>query len=428
MLVHIERPSPRVDYAVRHVLERLLGLRVHHAAGAEEFRSAEGPRLSYGTERFEGALHIPWSGAIAAPAAEEPVVTLVEGRPVFFLVDGLPDLFAAIFHLLSLQDEMRCPQRDAHGRVPSTALFTVRHGLADRPWVDEQAQALGRSIASMWGLEPRAARRYAHHVTVDMDNILRYAGRPWQRALGASIRELLHGDVSAVRERWQVREGGREDPFERMHDLLHSHRRLVDRTTLFYLMRGGGGADHASDATHPATRGSIQRGAAACEIGIHPSYASSDGDHRYISEERSMLERIAGRKVDIARQHYLRWRLPDTLRHLLRSGIVEDHSLGFPDRAGFRVGTCTPFPWYDLDSEQETGLMLHPFAVMDSALVEHQHLDADGVIRAMARASDMVRAVGGHFTSVWHDRYLSGHREFAPWPAVFAAVLEHARP
>lgn len=64
MLVHIERSSSRVRYVIAHVLERILGLDVQYADDAEAFRSATGPRLNYGTQRFEGAFHIPWSGAI----------------------------------------------------------------------------------------------------------------------------------------------------------------------------------------------------------------------------------------------------------------------------------------------------------------------------------------------------------------------------
>lgn len=72
--------------------------------------------------------------------------------------------------------------------------------------------------------------------------------------------------------------------------------------------------------------------------------------------------------------------------------------------------------------------MLHPFAAMDSALIERQGMGPEDVVRTMNALSDLVRAVGGEFVSVWHDRYLSGHREFAPWPDVFEWVMNHARP
>ncbi|MGV3636594.1 MAG: DUF7033 domain-containing protein, partial [Flavobacteriales bacterium] len=150
MLVHIERPSARARYVVQHVLERMLGLDVRYARDAEEFRHATGPRLSYGTERTSGAIHIPFSGAIDDMPKNDPEVHMHQGRPALFLVQGEEDLFAAIFFLLSLADELRCTQRDEHGRIPAAALFTVRKGFADRPWVDERVLELGRLLEATW--------------------------------------------------------------------------------------------------------------------------------------------------------------------------------------------------------------------------------------------------------------------------------------
>lgn len=428
MLVHIERPSARVRYVIGHVLQRMLGLDVRYADDVEAFRSAIGPRLNYGQERFEGAVTIPCSGAIDELPAHDPEVVVKEGRPAMFLVNGEEDPFASAFFLLSLVDEVRCTARDQHGRVPSSALFSVRKGFADRPWLDERVMELGRRFETTWPGEVRCTRSYRHTVSVDMDNILRYAARPFSRAVGASVKELLRGESNAVTERWRVRSGKVVDPFEKAVEVVAKERDKVSHAIFFFLMRGGTRFDHAADPAHAATRKLMQRAASVGEVGLHPSYASSDDQHM-AEEERDALQSILGKEVVHTRQHFLRWKLPETLHTIAhRSGYQQDHTLGFTDRVGFRVGTCTPFPWYDLEREQETDLMLHPFAVMDSALIEQQHLGAEEVARMMGAMSDLVRAVDGEFVSVWHDRYLSGHREFAPWPDVFERVIHHARP
>jgi hypothetical protein len=162
------------------------------------------------------------------------------------------------------------------------------------------------------------------------------------------------------------------------------------------------------------------------EMGLHPSYLSSEKEG-LVNDERGRLQRAWGGPINLTRQHFLRWRLPNTLRYLADLGFTEEHSLGFTDRAGFRVSTCTPFPWYDLQAEEETSLMLWPFAAMDSALIEQMGQSPAEVVRSMCAMSDAVRSVQGTFVSVWHDRYLSGHREFAPWPAVFEQVVQYAR-
>ncbi|HNR54693.1 MAG TPA: polysaccharide deacetylase family protein [Flavobacteriales bacterium] len=426
MLVHVERSSPRVVYVLRHVLERMLGLETRHVRGMEEFREAIGPKLCYTRAPIDGAVHVPWSWAIEERCEQDPLVTMDLGSPCLFMTDAGEDIFAGIFHHLSLVDEIQCKDRDVHGRVPSASLFTVRSGIADRPWVEEKVQRFALKLEHSWpGLIKRRGG-YANQVTVDMDNILRYAGRPLGRALGASVKELLLGEWPAMLERWRVRSGSVADPFGRAIELVKDRSSSIDRTILFFLMRGGTDFDHAAAVEHAATRAVIIRAGEVGEVGVHPSYATME-DSGSMRKERDRLQHIIGRPVTLSRQHFLRWTVPATLRGALEAGVTEEHSLGFTDRVGFRAGTCTPFPWYDLEREQETSLMLHPFAVMDSALIERMKLDPAEVVATMSAMSDLVRKVDGPFVSVWHDRYLSGHREFASWPEVFKRVMRHAR-
>jgi hypothetical protein len=261
-----------------------------------------------------------------------------------------------------------------------------------------------------------------------MDNLLRYAGRPLVRAVGATLKDLVKLRPGAAAERWPVRWGFRQDPFVRAVDLVAAHRADVDKARLFLLLRGTGTHDHAVPPSHwPASVKRRVKGLSAegIDLGLHPSYATCEMPARAEEEVRTFTGAIGG--LWATRQHFLRMRLPHTLQWAARTGIAEEHSLGFVDRVGFRVSTCTPFPWYDLEREEETRLELWPFQAMDSALIERMGMGPDGVVRAMNGMSDAVRAVNGTFVSVWHDRYLSGHREFAPWPSVFERVVKHAK-
>jgi hypothetical protein len=426
VLVHFDVDSPRARYIARHLLEGILGLRMRTAASTEEFRSAQGPRLAYGRQVFVGALLVPESGGLARTSPPQGVVEGPDG-PHIFPTAGGHDVFASAFHLLSLADEIGRTERDVHGRVRSDALFVVRHGLADRPWVDHWAIELGERLRMQWPglvLRPRA---YRHVLTVDMDNVLRHVGRPLHRALGATAKDMLGGRFGAVVDRWRDRLTG-HDPYLAVLDRVQEQRAHVDDAILFMLLRGDGAHDHSVPPQRwPASVRARFAAFTAARTGLHPAYHATDV-HAQWAEEARVLRAIIPTPVTASRHHYLRWAPPQSLRTAQELGFTEEHSLGFADRAGFRASTCTPFPWYDLEQERATDLMIHPFAVMDSALIERVGLEPDDVVRTMQVYSDRVRDVGGTFISVWHDRYLSGYREFRPWPAVLDRVVQLAKP
>lgn len=425
LLVHLEDPSPRARYVVRHVLGTMLGMEHAFADGLEEFRSAGGPKLHYGTIDPGGEVqHVPASRGGLALVEMPDRVTPLQGTPCIYLAAGRHDLFASVFRLLSLVDEHSPTARDRHGRVPAHSLFTVRHGLADAPWADQWALQLRDELEARWpGLAH--GRNYRHLATVDLDNVLRYAGRPLLRTAAATGKALLHGQFSAAVERWRV-VAGQRDPFLAALDLVEEQLPLVDEAILFLLLRGNEGYDHAvpPEKWPASARARIKALPTHVHWGLHPSYATRELPQRWAGEVEQ-FKRL-GHAPLASRHHFLRWEVPATLRAAEAFGFTREHSLGFSDRAGFRASTCTPFPWYDLEQERESPLVLHPFAAMDSALIA-QGKGPAAVEKAMIAMSDKVRAVGGTFISVWHDRYLSGHREFGPWPDIFRRVLRHAR-
>lgn len=426
--VLLEPASPRARYVVRHVFERMLGWPFVLVTSREELRSVAGPKLLYGPTPEKGAYHVPACGWLADPGPAGPRPTISgNGRDlVLFPVSSGHDVFAAIFHLIALEEEYAITHLDEHGRIRADELTLVERDAHGFPIADRWALNLASELRTAFPSLPQPQRRYSHVLTVDMDNGLKYTGRSWQRAMGASLKDLIGGTPGRLLERWKVRTGNAPDPYASFVDRLSEVRDKVDRMISFVLTRGEGRYDHAARIDHAAFAALLKQLVGFSELGLHPSYASSR-EERLILHERGLLERASGAPIHISRQHFLRWRMPDTFRALIATGIQEDHSMGFSDRSGFRAGTCTPFPWYDLERDEETTLMLHPFAVMDSALANRT---GDGLLKsisAMEQVCDAVREVNGTFVSVWHDRFLSGHEEFKGGPEAMRELVMYAK-
>ncbi|MDQ3101260.1 MAG: hypothetical protein M3R08_07725, partial [Bacteroidota bacterium] len=211
LVVHIERPSNRARYVIEHVVKELIGWDLDIIDQLEEFRGISGPKLIYSEKPLEDdlSLHVAASGWLQHTSIKpfEPEVDLQYGVPVFFPIGGTHDLFAGIFYLLSRHEEYFSGDRDEHGRLRSRDHFVVKHGIEKLPVVDLWALHLANDLQRRFPELPKPSRNYSHVVTVDIDNGLKYLGRPLWRQGGAAIRDLMKGSPALAAERIAVLRG-----------------------------------------------------------------------------------------------------------------------------------------------------------------------------------------------------------------------------
>ncbi|MFI5163880.1 MAG: polysaccharide deacetylase family protein, partial [Bacteroidia bacterium] len=188
--------------------------------------------------------------------------------------------------------------------------------------------------------------------------------------------------------------------------------------------------------TNPLMQELIKNISAKAETGIHPSFASNQSPGK-VKIEKERLEKIKTPLVPLikgertavtkSRQHFLMLRFPYTYKNLIASGIKDDYTMGFADELGFRAGICTPYLWYDLEKEEETNLMIHPFAVMDGTLNNYLKLSPEQAIEKIKEIVKEIKSVNGEFISIWHNETLSDWREWKGWRDVYEKVIQIAK-
>jgi hypothetical protein len=338
---------------------------------------------------------------------------------------GRADLVASAFWHLSRFEE-RGAAGDRHGRFPAAA------ALADpeRPAVD----ALLRRFAEAVGA--RAGGRFAVVLTHDVDVPWRF-GRA-RAVVGAAARlrraavERRGRDAGAealglaVLPAQKLRRRDSNWTFERIAAIERAH---GGRSTYFVM------AAHRHPADGPDPRAYERRRARVVaqvlgqgdEVGLHPSYTTSD-DHRRLAEEKALLEELAGRALVSCRFHYLRHRAHVELPAVDRLGFRVDSSQGYAERPGLRAGFSFPYRPYDLDADRPLALVEVPLAVMDATLAEPRYLGLsprEGFARAR-RVLDGVADIGGTVAVLWHIERFS--RIYARgWDRVYADLLAHVR-
>lgn len=429
---HIERPGPRSRYILAHVLGGMTGWHAEEVQDRDSFASLQGPKLVYGHLPVEGALLVAPHGLLQERGILDgsPECAMGHGPPQLFPVQGggMPfDVFSGAFFLLSRMEEYGPIRRDEHQRPVTAALHASRFGYLERPVVDEWLKQL---IATWRQLEPRLPalrRNYSHTATMDADNGAMFLGRPWWRTLGSAARDLLQGRPDRVMDRVRVLSRAQADPYAVHRAFLDLAAANGAQANIHFIAAPRGKHDHAVPLRTRYMRDAVQLAAKHGALGLHPGYGSSDRAGR-TAAEKALLEATAGSAVEKSRQHYLRMQLPGTMRELERLGIREEHSMGLADAVGFRAGTCTPYPFYDLAANEQTALMVHPFAVMDSALAYKLRLSPIEALTKALQLADAVRAVRGKFISVWHERFFSDYGDEAGWGMLAPAVLAHAKP
>ncbi len=334
------------------------------------------------------------------------------------------DPFAGIFWCLALCGEMGQTQLDQYGRPGAELHPLVMVGLHRIPHADRLAMALAKQLtrgdqrAQVWVEQPRTA-------TSDIDAPLAFS----TTSLPERVRGIAVGvavDVKAGRfalpnyKNWLL---GSRDPFENFDFMAEQLAMRGLQQDVFTLVGYGTRVDPGYPHGDKRWIRLWQAVAKTGRLGIHPSYYSSDRPEM-IAAEKETLEQALGEAVLISRQHFLRFRLPQTFRLLLELGIREEHSLMWAGRAGFRAGTARSFYWYDLEREKQTELLMVPPHGMDVTARYQNKLGPNAAVADWQELAQEAARSGAASRLIWHNSNLGEYAGWWPWREAYTASLD----
>lgn len=141
------------------------------------------------------------------------------------------------------------------------------------------------------------------------------------------------------------------------------------------------------------------------EVGLHGGYYSYN-DLEEIRKEKKRLEAAFGKSVIGYRNHYLKFKIPDSWELLSKAGFKYDTTFGYSDMVGFRNGMCHPFVPYNLNLNQEIGILEIPLVIMDTTLFDFTKSYGDAWKYAK-ELIDNVEKYNGVITLLWHNHVFS---------------------
>lgn len=144
------------------------------------------------------------------------------------------------------------------------------------------------------------------------------------------------------------------------------------------------------------------------EVGLHGGHESYNSLED-LKEKKSRLEEALGKKVIGYRNHYLKFKVPNTWELLSKAGFKYDSTFGYADCAGFRNGMCHPFKPFNLSTGQQIDILEIPLTIMDCTLFEdYMRLDFKKAWEFTKNLIDTVEQYNGVITILWHNTYMQG--------------------
>lgn len=426
--IYTDQISPRLEFVVRQIFS--LFLKVPYSiikAGSEKDGSSYSFTISYCIKPVEADLVLLPSGILAQNRIENIVPTYQgsNGENKLFVdsTNGFGfDLFSAVFWLLSRYEEYLPYEADAHGRFQANQCFAYKKGFLEKPVIDFWMLELERLMLEKCpGLI--SSRQFSIYNTIDVDNAFAYKGKGLLRQWGAFFKHLIKGEFSKIKDRSNVLRGNKPDPFDTYSYIFDQTKPKNIPSVFFHLGGQLDKFDRNLDLNSKAYSDLLLQLSQWADNGIHPSYASNSSFEKLHDEVRLLGEKL-GKPIEKSRQHFLKLKFPDTYAGLEQLGIMEDYTMGFADRVGFRAGTSFPFEFYHLANEKASTLLVFPFCVMDGTLKDYMKLNPDEAKSKIQDLQQTLEQCKGRYIAIWHNETLSEINGWQGWRSVFESQFK----
>ncbi len=295
---------------------------------------------------------------------------------------------------------------DKFGRFPELQSLSAKFDFTHLPVIHLWASFLKTKLQTVFDNFILPKRTPAAIFSYDIDVAFAYRGRNFFNHALSFGKDIFTGQSVNIKRKISTRFGLKSDPSDTYKNL-----EVNPLKKIFFILL----AEKRTQYDRNIYPGSkvlrnliLQIKTQGNEVGIHPSYYSIEKPN-LILKEKTTLQTIINQKVTSSRQHFLRFKLPETYRELLKAGITDDYSMQYPEMPGFRAGMCLPFPFFDLLSNAETSLMLHPGCIMETTFRDDLKVPAKQSLEWYLSHWEQVKKVGGEFISIWHNDTLWDH-------------------
>lgn len=347
------------------------------------------------------------------------------------------DVFGLAYWNLNRLEEFQRNDLDEHLRFPDLKSQNVKNRIHNVPTVDYWFEVVRHFSKKLWPDIELVDKAPQVSISHDVDRPLLFAYTPRSVALKFILKNYAWGDLTRYIIGFLISliSGDKllkYDPLNTFKWLMETSDKYGHKST-FYFLAGGSNPDY--DANYSIKDQKIKNLLISIlqkrhEVGLHPSY-----DCFSVQELQAELSNLSNSLQEIgytqtvfnSRNHYLRWKHPNTLLNLSKSGLSSDNTLGYSKHAGFRCGTCKEYVAFDHISKEILPIIIRPLIFMECSKLTTKNLTKEDEKKLMIELSLLngrVKEVGGTFSMLWHNSFFPSNQYKKLYQNIISMISE----
>ena len=383
----------------------MLGLEIKFTNEIKEFVAYEGAKFSYGKEQLGNEVFIQNVDLLYEQGINDLEIRISQWEevPCFFMVSensAVPfDIFAASFYLLSRYEEYLPHVKNTEGRFPASESIGYAADFLHTPVVDIWARKFQQLLKQKFPDLEFKLQAYSTVNLITVSQIFKYRKKGFARILVGILKDLFKLDFKMLKERILILFNLREDPYNVFEELIRFYKKYKIKLHFMFQLSDFSTYDRNINHKRKFYKTLIKFVGDYCNVGLKIGFYAKD-DLKVLKKEKARLEHILNRPVLSMINNQFNLLLPDGYNFMAELEIREDFSMGYPETAGFRAGTCSSFMFYDLNFEITTPLLIQPYMINTKNSAAEDFSDFQKITESLISE---VKAVGGRFCSVFNN-------------------------
>ncbi len=430
ILIYTHHITPRISYTMDIVFKTVLNISVHLTDNKEDFKNNNTLKIAYTTFNEGFDVFIESNNLLFETDIKTKIVEVEKEYidfPKFFKSNSMDylgyDIFAMVFYFASRYEEYLKSDLDEHHRFQAEKSIAFQSNCLQIPFLNILIQQFGEKLKKQFSSLKFHQREFNFLSTIDIDNAFAYANKGLKRNVGGFLKDAFTLKTNQLAKRIISNLNDVKDPYNTF-EVINSLSKETQTSLQYFVLIGDYSAyDKNPHYKNEGFRKLLKGLSNHHKMGLHPSYESFNHLEK-IEIEKKRLENIIEKKVTTARCHFLRVKFPETYRTFIKTGITDDYTMIYASQSGFRTGLCTPYPWFDLENNEPTSLIIHSSTIMEGTLRDYNCYTSEHANSTINYLLNEVKKQGGEFVSVWHnDSFVP---EQAEWIEVYKNLLQNS--